>query len=88
MFFKEDERRDRMRSQTNETGHPAAESPSEAFFADNLAQKTDDAVTSALGGGCTHNPSFDNIDGTAYRRRDEASREGRSEMCTQIIRHS
>lgn len=88
MFLQEEERRDGMRTQANETRDPATESPSQAFLAGDITQETQNRKPSALRRRSTHHPGLDHIDRTADSCCHESSQERRGEMRQEVIRHA
>lgn len=86
VLLQEDEGGDRVRTQPDEAGHPAAEGPGVALLAGDLAQQGGDALAVAVAGG--HDAGLDHVDGAADGGGDEAGHERGGEVRAQVVRHA
>src|SRR5438552_2251432 len=81
VLFKEHERCDCVRSQSDEARHPALEHPAQAFFGCDTGHK----AHYALLGVCTHDACFDHVHRTADCGRDETGHDRGAEVRGEIV---
>lgn len=83
MLFQEQERRNRMRSQSYKTRYPSSKHPPYALHPINIGQESRQPLTITR----AHNPRLNNIHRTTYRSSHKTSHKTRSEMRRQTVLH-